>query len=199
MKVQNLTGQSTEYTSNAYHVSGKYLQLTDQNAMIDVGRDPAVLGALRTMRTGIGKKPIDTIFLTHSHFDHAGLLKEILNRYPVPVYAHPESRIEGIVPVQDGELVKIGDQNCEVIWACVHSEDSVCYYCPEDKILFSGDIPIRIYTNDGIYGPDFLPAFERICSYDLDTVYPGHGDPITGDVAHLLKTSLQNLRESNFT
>ena len=198
MKVRNLTGQSTEYTSNVYHVSGEYLQLSDLNTLIDAGRDESVLGELRTIRTGIGKKPLDQIFLTHSHFDHAALVKEILVRFPVPVYAHPESRIPGIVPVQDQEVVQIGDQKCEVIWAHAHSEDSVCYFSHDTGFLFSGDVPIRIYTTDGMYDPAFLPVFERICSYHVKEIYPGHGEPITGNVEHLLDESYRNLKGSRF-
>jgi glyoxylase-like metal-dependent hydrolase (beta-lactamase superfamily II) len=198
MIVRNLTGQSTEYTSNVYHVMGEYLQLRDITTLVDVGRDQTVLGELRTIRTGIGKKPVDQIFLTHSHFDHAQLLKEILERYPVPVYAHPESRIPGIIPIRDNQKLRIGDRDCEAIWAGVHSEDSICYFVHDEGILFCGDVPMRIYTNDGIYSHDFLPAFEKICSYEVKTIYPGHGDPIEGNVRHLLEESFKNLKESTF-
>ncbi|MFH0966818.1 MAG: MBL fold metallo-hydrolase [Methanobacteriota archaeon] len=198
MIVRNLTGHSNEYTSNVYHVTGNYHKLSDLHTLIDVGRDVSVLRDLRMLRTGIGKKPVDQIFLTHSHFDHAALLKEILARYPVPVYAHPESRIQGIIPVQDKEIVQIGDRECEVLWASAHSEDSICYFCHDDRYLFSGDVPIRIYTSDGIYDPAFLPFFEKISSFDVKEIYPGHGDPIIGDVQHILDESYKNLRESHF-
>ena len=198
MKVRNLTGHSTEYTSNVYHITGEYLQLHDLNTLMDVGRDVSVLGELRTIRTGIGKKPVDQIFLTHSHFDHASLLSEILERYPVPVYAHPESRIQGIIPVHDEQTVQIGDRNCEVIWAYAHSEDSTCYFCHDDGYLFSGDVPIRIYTSNGVYNQAFLAVFERICSLPVKEIYPGHGEPISHDVEHMLRGSYQNLRESSF-
>lgn len=198
MKIRNLSGQSTGYTSNVYHVIGEYLQLTDKNTLIDVGRDESVLGQLRTIKTGIGKKPVDQVLLTHSHFDHAALLGEILSRYPVPVYAHPESRTPGIIPVHDGQTIQIADRKTEVIWARAHSEDSTCYYCPEEGMLFSGDVPIRIYTEDGVYNHEFLPVFERICSYDLKTIYPGHGDPIEGNLRHLLDESFHNLKRSRF-
>ena len=198
MQIRNLTGQSTEYTSNVYHVTGDYLQLSDQSSLIDVGRDVSILGELRTIRTGIGKKPVDQIFLTHSHFDHAGLLHEILDRYPVPVYAHPDSRVQGIIPLHDKQMVHIGDHTCEVIWGGTHSEDSVCYFCHDDGVLFSGDIPIRIYTDDGVYDPAFLQVFERICSYEVREIYPGHGDPIREGVRHMLEESLGNLKRSKF-
>jgi len=198
MIVRNLSGQSTEYTSNVYHVTGDFLQLSDLNTLVDVGRDVSVLGELRTIRTGIGKKPVDQIFLTHSHFDHAALLKDILSRFPVPVYAHPHSRIEGIIPVMDGDTVTMADRRCEVIWAGTHSEDSICYFCHDDGILFSGDVPMRIYTTDSIYESTFLAAFERICSFEVKEIMPGHGNPVQGIVRHILDESLKNLRKSNF-
>ena len=198
MIIRNLTVQSTEYTSNVYHVTGEFRQLTDQSTLIDVGRDVSILGELRSIRTGIGKKPVDQIYLTHSHFDHSGLLKEILIRYQVPVYAHPESRIPNIIPIADKEIVQIGDQSCEVIWAGTHSEDSICYFSHDQGILFSGDVPVRIYTSDGIYEPAFLSAFERINSYQVQEIYPGHGDPIINNVPHLLEESYRNLKRSKF-
>lgn len=39
-------------------------------------------------RFGEGCKPT-SIVLTHGHFDHVGALKELLNKWDVPVYAHP--------------------------------------------------------------------------------------------------------------
>jgi len=198
MQIRNLTRESLEYTSNVYHITGEYLQLSDQNSLIDVGRDATIMGDLITSRTGIGKRPIDQIFLTHSHFDHAGLLHEILDTYHVPVYAHPESRVQGIVPLQDKQVVHIGDSDCEVIWGETHSEDSVCFFCHDDGVLFSGDIPMRIYTDDGIYNTAFLQVFERLCSYEVKIVYPGHGDPIQEGVRHMLDESYQNLKRSTF-
>jgi glyoxylase-like metal-dependent hydrolase (beta-lactamase superfamily II) len=177
---------------------GEYLQLSDLNTLVDVGRDERVLGEIRTIRAGIGKKPLDQIFLTHSHFDHAALLKEILTRFDVPVYAHPESRISGIIPLQDGQKVTMGDNEVEVIFAGAHSEDSVCFFCNDNGVLFSGDVPMRIYTKDGVFEKSFLSAFEKIHSYEVKEIMPGHGDPIIGNVRHMLNESYQNLKESSF-
>lgn len=198
MIIRNLSVQSTEYTSNVYHVTGSYLQLSDLHTLVDVGRDSSILGQLRSIRTGIGKRVVDQVFLTHSHFDHAALLGEILSRFQVPVYAHPESRTQGIIPIMDGQMVQIGDRQCEVIWAGAHSEDSVCYYCYDDGILFSGDVPMRIYTSDSTYDAAFLTMFEKICSYEVNEIFPGHGDPIRGIVRHILDESYKNLKRSTF-
>lgn len=196
MRVHNLTSESTEYTSNVYHITGDYFQLSDLHTLIDVGRDASILDKLEMIRTGIGKKPLDQIFLTHSHFDHASLIKEILTKYQVPVYAHPESRVPGVIPIHDHEIVRIGDGECEVIWASTHSVDSTCYFCHDSGYLFSGDIPIRIYTRDGTYNSEFLQAFKRMISLQVREIYPGHGDPIKRDVRQILEESYRNLQES---
>ena len=76
--------------------------------------------------TGIGKSPVDQVILTHSHFDHAGLLKEIIRQYHPVIYAHPETRCEKSMHLQDKEEIKVGDQKCEIIFTPGHSDDSIC-------------------------------------------------------------------------
>ncbi|KAA9005033.1 MBL fold metallo-hydrolase [Paenibacillus spiritus] len=66
-------------------------------------------------RFGKGSRP-DAIVLTHGHFDHVGAIVELLERWDVPVYAHPlelpfltgeESYPEPDPSVEGGILAKI--------------------------------------------------------------------------------------------
>lgn len=40
---------------------------------------------------GVALNEIEAIFLTHSHADHIGLVNQIVARYPIPIYAHPNA------------------------------------------------------------------------------------------------------------
>lgn len=196
MLISNLTTGSHEYTSNAYHVTGSYYSLSDLNTLIDAGRDPAIIDTLKHIRTGIGKKPVEQVFITHSHFDHAEMCRQVILSWGVPVYAHPASRLTGVIPVGDRQYCHIGDRDCEIIHTPGHSDDSICILCRDEGILFSGDSPVRIYTPDGEYPGAYLEAFEYICSQPVRVIYPGHGDPITENTASILEQSLNNLRKS---
>ncbi|HQB99961.1 MAG TPA: MBL fold metallo-hydrolase, partial [Methanospirillum sp.] len=149
MLVKNLTGQSEYYTSNVWHVCGIYYSLSDIVTLIDVGRDPTIIGPLETTKCGLGKRPVEQVILTHSHFDHAGLLPRIRERFHPKVYAHPRSRSDGIIPLSDRQEIQIGEQTCMAVHTPGHSDDSICILCEEEHLLFSGDAPMRIYSNDG--------------------------------------------------
>jgi len=49
---------------------------------VDVGRDPAVIDKINNASTGVGKKRVGQVILTHSHYDHSSLfpiIKEVFN------------------------------------------------------------------------------------------------------------------------
>ncbi|HWQ66744.1 MAG TPA: MBL fold metallo-hydrolase [Methanospirillum sp.] len=196
MIIKNLTVGRTEYTSSVWHATGEYRALSDVNTLIDVGYDPVVLSNLNKIIPGIGKNIIDQIFLTHSHFDHTYNISSVLEKYPVPVYAHPKNNTPGIIPVVDRMNVMIADQEGEIIYTPGHSEDSICILCPEEGILFSGDMPYRIFSDSDEYHSDFIDALNYICSYDIQVIYSGHGDPITEYAQRLLNDSLQTIKQS---
>ncbi|NLV28124.1 MAG: MBL fold metallo-hydrolase [Methanomicrobiales archaeon] len=196
MIVQNLTRNSEQYTSNAWHVCGTYHELSDKNTLIDTGRDPSIFEKLDQIKCGLGKKPLEQIILTHSHFDHAGELNRCIQKYHPKVFAHPQSRIAGITPLKDREMIHVGEQDGKIVHTPGHSEDSLCILCEQDKTLFSGDIPIRIYSDDGTYSSLFVEAFELFAASELKMIYPGHGEPLTLNVSQLIDESLRNIHRS---
>ena len=176
--------------------AGEFHAFSDMNTLIDVGYDPVVLHNLAQIKPGIGKNIIDQIFLTHSHFDHTYNIKSVLERYSVPVFAHPKNDTPGVRQVANHKIVRIADQEGEIIYTPGHSDDSICVLCPEEGLLFSGDIPYRIFSDSEEYHPDFVEALDYICSHDIHAIYPGHGDPITDHTQHLLEDSLKTIKRS---
>lgn len=141
MIITDLTVGRLEYTSSVWYATGEYHAFSDVNTVIDVGYDPVVQHNLDQIKPGIGKKTVDQIFLTHSHFDHTYNITSVLERYPVPVYAHPKNTISGVIPIADHTKIRIADQEAEIIYVPGHSEDSLCILCSELGLLFSGDMP----------------------------------------------------------
>lgn len=132
---------------------------------------------------------IDAVYLTHAHADHAAALAE----YDVPVYVHPaESDAEplserDVRELRDGDEVTMDGVTFEVLHTPGHSTGSVCYWSPDERVVFSGDLvfdngaPGRADTPDG--DPDALrESLERLASLDAEHAYPGHREPF-GDIA----------------
>ena len=194
MKIINLTENSKTYTSNVYLVSGTYNKLDDVNALVDVGRDLSILEMVLEAATGVGKKRLDAVVLTHSHFDHSAMLSHIITVFKPVVYAYSNA-MTGIDKIlKNGEMIKLGDRNFEVIYMPGHSSDSICLHCRIDGVLFSGDSPILVHSTNGNYEEGFISAMERICRLDVRTIYFGHGKPLHDNCNEKLRKSLSNIR-----
>lgn len=85
----------------------------------------------------------------------------------------------------EGELLTFGEQSLQIIYTPGHCAGSVCFYDPEAKALFSGDLLFA-----GSVGRSDLPTGdanevtrslkEKIMLLPDDTVvYPGHGPATT--------------------
>lgn len=195
MKIQNLSSSSKMYTSNVYLISGTLNALSDVNTLIDVGRDLAIIPIINNASTGMGKKRVDQVILTHSHYDHASLLPQIREIFNPKVYAFSPF-LRGVDHLlKDGEMLRLGDRMFEIIYSPGHSNDSICLYCEEDKVLFVGDMNIQILSTDGTYEEGFVKALEKISRMDVKRIYFGHGDPIFNKCNEIIHTSLENVRK----
>ena len=195
MRIINLTRDSNVYTSNVYFVLGDWKTINDVNALIDVGRDPSIIEKIEKLDTGVGKKRVQRVVLTHGHFDHASLLPAIKDEFKPEAYAfHSFDGVNNVL--RDGQTLKLADRQFEVIHTPGHTEDSICLYCEEEAVLFSGDTNLMITTTDGSYHEDFICAIEKIARRNITAIYPGHGGPITNRAKHLIYMSLDNIRKS---
>jgi glyoxylase-like metal-dependent hydrolase (beta-lactamase superfamily II) len=184
------------YTSNVYLVTGTYNALSDVNTLIDVGRDPKILEILPNESTGIGKRAVEQVIITHNHYDHTGMLKAIVECYHPRVYAFSPHLANVDILLRDEDEFIAGDRKFEVIHIPGHSSDSVCLFCKGDGALFAGDTPVVIRFPGDTYSADFLQALERICRKNVSFIYFGHGPPKTEGCNHALAESLHHVRES---
>jgi len=194
LKIINLTRDSAIYTSNVYLLLGDRKGIDDVNALIDVGRDPSIIEKIQKLDTGVGKKSVEKVVLTHGHYDHVDLLPDIKDEFDPEVYAfHSFAGVNHTL--NDGQTLKLADRLFEVIHTPGHTTDSICLYCEQDTALFSGDTSLIITTTDGSYQENFINALERIARRNITAIYPGHGELVTNGVKHLIYTSLDNVRK----
>ncbi len=194
MRVINLAAtRGTVYTSNAFLVLGDYSTIADVNTLVDTGSDPAILEQLAKAPTGVGKRPVEQVILTHSHSDHLLLLPKIRELYNPVVYAH-SAFADADVVVKDGQTIRCGDRSLEVIYTPGHSDDSICLFCAEDGSLFVGDTCVVIRSTEGTFDKRFVEALERLCRRNVQKIYFGHDMVLDKGAANVLRESLENIR-----
>jgi glyoxylase-like metal-dependent hydrolase (beta-lactamase superfamily II) len=113
------------------------------------------------------------------------------------VYAY-SPYYEGVDRVlANGETLRMGDRQFEVIHIPGHSDDSILLYNKEDGVLFAGDSPLVINSPGGSYNPGFVATLKALCRKNIRSIYFGHGDPLHKGVRETLKNTLENVLKSD--
>ncbi|MFL5741740.1 MAG: MBL fold metallo-hydrolase [Flavisolibacter sp.] len=155
----------------------------------------------------VDQKALQPIYLlnTHCHLDHifgnrfvhkAFGLELSLNKYEMPVLeAGPASGVLWQLPfdnydgplkfLDEGDVVRLGDDELQVLFTPGHSPGSISFYSRENKFVISGDVLFQgsIGRTD-LPGGDFHILEETIKTklYTLPgdvIVYSGHGPSTT--------------------
>ena len=193
MKIQTLTVGPLE--ENCYFLID---ESTNRAVLIDPGDEPARINdALRASGA-----TLESVWLTHAHFDHLGGLAGVLRAHPVPVYMHPLEaplhevavgaalrfgiRIDAPPPpdreLAEGDRVHVGSQELSVMHVPGHAPGHVAFY--NDSVIFGGDCLFA-----GSIGRTDLPFGDRetldasvarlVALGDQLALYPGHGAATT--------------------
>ncbi len=198
MKVFQLKARQNLYTSNAFLVTGEWNTIDDVNTLVDVGADPSVIDDLEEIYTGVGKRKIDQVILTHTHSDHTAILPLIRERYN-PVVCAFSGFAEGVDRIlRDGETIRLGEALFEVIHMPGHTEDSILLFDRDSGALFVGDSPVIIRAAGGSYQERFIRALKRLGRRNVRTIYFGHGAPQEENVLETLRYSLQNAMKPEY-
>jgi len=142
---------------------------------------------------------------THAHLDHVFGNKWVYENYGLELFLHPnEEQVLQFAPqsaqmwgmpfenyegplhfLENNDVVKLCEDELEVLLAPGHSPGSICFYCKKQNFLIGGDVLFResIGRTD-LPGGDHAALIESIQNQlfvlpDDVTVYPGHGDTTT--------------------
>lgn len=195
MRVIELSQSPSIYTCRSYLLLGEWNQLGDVNTLIDPGTDGTVIDQIEQFSTGCGKVPVEQIILTHNHFDHAAGAEIFKQRFGARVYAWCDGKdVDELL--HDGQYIKAGDDQLQVLHTPGHSSDSICLYSLSHRILFSGDTQLRIRSPGGQFSPEYVETLKRISTLKIDKVYSGHDEPMTQDIRNTIHATLANVRNS---
>lgn len=148
-------------------------------AVVDPGWDVA---KILSEADSLGLK-VTRVFLTHTHFDHANGLKELVQKTGAKVYVHPaEAKAlkipkEQIVETEDGIPVDFGGLEIKFLYTPGHTSDSQSVWV--DGNIFSGDmlfVGSCGRTDLPTSNPsEMLKSFKIMAALPEETVvWPGH-------------------------
>jgi glyoxylase-like metal-dependent hydrolase (beta-lactamase superfamily II) len=173
------------------------------NILVDTGVMPMAVAPF--------KEAIDTIVLTHCHYDHTAHVREIAHMCGAKVAIHKAdarglvedvhslamhfgARSPGIAPdivLEDGDTVG----PFSVIHTPGHTPGCICLYAEADRVLVSGDTVFA----DGYFGRYDFPggsrtelarSLDRLAVLDVEGLYAGHGEPAEQDGGRCIAAAL---------
>lgn len=166
--------------------------------------DPADDAVAISEEIRVRKLLVKGILLTHGHFDHLMAVAELELMFSVPIYANKQdeflikrsnhtakfflkrsvNEIEGLkikVDLDEVAELKLGQARILVVKTPGHTPGSVCFYCPAEKLVFTGDtwLSTGIGSTEHKYSsrPDLLKSLNLLKQLPPETlVLSGHGD-----------------------
>ncbi|UCB43244.1 MAG: MBL fold metallo-hydrolase [Dehalococcoidales bacterium] len=181
--------------SHIYLIRGE-----SKNVLIDTGTtNHFPLLKSRFSDVGLRIRDIHLLLLTHEHFDHIGATSFFhrtavvaahrlaanklelqddfvtLNKY----YNVPSRAFWVDVWLEDGAVIDLGNRRLLVVHTPGHTSGCVCYYEPDEGLLFSGDTVFAGGTLSDIAGSgsvsDYVESVQRLNNLKVKEIIPGHG------------------------
>lgn len=142
------------------------------------GTDDSHVAAIKRAIAG---RPVAGVLATHHHSDHAPGAKELSEDLEVPFLAHP-AKLEPDVALSDESVIDGLDSEAVALHTPGHASDHICLYFSDTGLFFSGDhlmggSTVVISPPDGDMAA-YLESVRRLRSLRIETIMPGHGQPI---------------------
>ncbi len=147
--------------------------------LIDSGME---VNNAKELASEITKLPILHL-ITHADRDHLGSINEFETFYMHPAesvnYYKDNNNAVAFTPVEDGEIIDLGDRELEILLIPGHTTGSIAVLDPKYRALFSGDTvqngEIFMFNafseiNAFVYSLDKLKCY----SDEFDIIYPSH-------------------------
>lgn len=173
MKVRNVKVNVKVIVVGSLQTNCYILERGESVLIIDPGSDASLIASNIP-----SNKKVLGIIITHSHDDHTGALKELMDKYNTRLYNGHN--------LSEGHHV-IDNFSFDVLHTPGHLDDSISIYFKEDKIMFVGDFIFKggIGRTDlpGASAYDMKQSIKKILNYPKDiTLMPGHfGVTLLGD------------------
>ena len=190
-------GMMTGPGTNTYLVGDRAPILIDTGAGV-----PGWMPLLETYMAERGWRAPARVLLTHRHKDHLGGVKHLLEQYPgtpVSKMIHKDPELpDGITDLRDGERISCDGLTLVPIHTPGHASDHLCYFVPETKSLFTGDLVLGgsttvIPDEDGDL-VQYMDSLRRILRLDVAIIYPAHG-PVIENAKALIKEYIEHRLE----
>lgn len=163
----------------------------------------------------------EAILLTHGHMDHTWGVKDVQDRYGVPVYMNSldaelartnasYADIYGLkapdfsfsyTGVEDGMTIRAAGMEFTVITTPGHTRGGVCYLEKDGKVMFTGDTLFagtigRTDFQESDYDDEIRSIMEKLIWLDPDIeIFPGHGRSSTIGVERAANPFLEPFNE----
>lgn len=190
MRIRNLYPGS--WGSNCYLLTnGTHAAVVDPSAPAD-----SILRAVQEEHA-----QLELILLTHGHFDHTVTLDALRDRLGIPALIHEadmelpaDARKNAFFtffgmdrhyrtperPLQDGELIQLGEESIRVIHTPGHTAGCVCYLCGEAFLLTGDTLFAQGRGRTDLYSGNeeaLLHSLKSLRSLPRQLpIYPGHGE-----------------------
>ncbi len=199
MEIRQIGGQM--YDSNIYIIR------SEKAIMLDCGTGGRHDDVLKNLKAIMDPKDIDTIVLSHRHYDHTGGAESLQKALNAEILVH-ETAAEAlrtgddvttaaaafgksfpkleVTALKEGDEIDLGDAKLKVLHIPGHSICSMALLHEDSKTLFSGD---TVYIDGGIgrwdlptgEGAELMVSLKRLNEMDINDLYPGHGPSSKGE------------------
>jgi glyoxylase-like metal-dependent hydrolase (beta-lactamase superfamily II) len=152
--------------------------------VVDSGASEAAGQALlQEIRARVSRLPVRRAVITHGHYDHAYGLQAFRGLVPVITSEAAQRTLREIEkPLPDvsfsGRMVLHGrGRDLHLLtFGRAHTAADVCVWCPETRVLVTGDLVTGFVPGMGDGFPLEWPrTLEQLAALPFETIIPGHG------------------------